>query len=217
VKDLERQLREAKERETRYEQERQERSRFDAAQQPSVLRNPKTAPHAKELSLDWDESERDYLRAQHAAHTSRPTTTAPPPQPARPLPAPQLQQRPPQATQAAPPAPARPLPDPAAYASSPNSRAQASPTKAGRPTSSLLEREMERERLRQREWEASQRATADAAARGVLDGGSGPGESWDVNQYGYTGGDSQNRGALGVNIGARRQILGPRPLGPRPA
>lgn len=80
---------------------------------------------------------------------------------------------------------------------------------AGWASKSLLEREMERERERQREWEESQKATREAAARGVKDGGSGPGESWDVNQYGYMGGDSQNRG--GPGLGGRRQILGPRP------
>ena len=83
-------------------------------------------------------------------------------------------------------------------------------TKAGGWASkSLLEREMENERTRQREWEEAQKGTRDAAARGVKDGGSGPGESWDVNQYGYMGGDSQNRG--GPGLGGRRQILGPRP------
>ena len=89
-------------------------------------------------------------------------------------------------------------------------KASQAKTKAGGFASkSLLEREMERERQRQQEWEESQKATKEAVARGVKDGGTGPGESWDVNQYGYTGGDNQNRG--GVNFGARRQILGPRP------
>ena len=83
-------------------------------------------------------------------------------------------------------------------------------TKAGGWASkSLLEREMERERQRQQEWEGAQKATREAAERGVKEGGVGPGESWDVNQYGYLGGDSQNRG--GVVFGGRRQIIGPRP------
>ncbi|KAI9813639.1 MAG: hypothetical protein M1827_003710 [Pycnora praestabilis] len=83
-------------------------------------------------------------------------------------------------------------------------------TKAGGWASkSLLEREKERERQRQQEWEESQKATKDAVSRGVKEGGVGPGESWDVNQYGYTGGDNQNRG--GVGFGGRRQIIGPRP------
>ena len=83
-------------------------------------------------------------------------------------------------------------------------------TKAGGfAAKSILEREMENERIRQREWEEAQKATKDAAARGVKEGGSGPGESWDVHQYGYMGGDSQNK--AGPGLGGRRQILGPRP------
>ncbi|EEA24157.1 calponin [Talaromyces marneffei ATCC 18224] len=88
-------------------------------------------------------------------------------------------------------------------------------TKAGGWASkSLLEREMERERERQREWEENQKRTADAAKRGVGSGtGSGPGQgAWDVHQYGYMGGDSQNRGGNGLGVsGPRRQIIGPRP------
>lgn len=88
-------------------------------------------------------------------------------------------------------------------------------TKAGGWASkSLLEREMERERARQREWEDAQKATQSAAR----DAGEGaqPGQSWDVNQYGYTGGDNQGRGSgpgTGIAFGGRRQIIGPRPLG----
>ncbi|KEF54308.1 uncharacterized protein A1O9_09474 [Exophiala aquamarina CBS 119918] len=84
-------------------------------------------------------------------------------------------------------------------------------TKAGAWASkSLLEREMERERERQREWEEGQQATQ-VAARDLKEG-SGPGQTWDVHQYGYMGGDSQNRGGAGLGIGgARRQIIGPRP------
>ncbi|KKY25074.1 putative calponin homology domain protein [Phaeomoniella chlamydospora] len=94
-----------------------------------------------------------------------------------------------------------------------NSRRLASQqrTKAGGWASkSLLEREMERERERQREWEEGQKQTA-AVARDMTQGAS-PGQSWDVNQYGYIGGDSQNRGGPGLGVGgARRQIIGPRP------
>ena len=86
-------------------------------------------------------------------------------------------------------------------------------TKAGGWASkSLLEREMERERERQREWEESQKAAREVGRDTTQ--GAGPGESWDVNQYGYTGGDSQNRGGSGIGFGGRRQIIGPRP--PRP-
>ncbi|KAK4123156.1 hypothetical protein N657DRAFT_597481 [Parathielavia appendiculata] len=85
---------------------------------------------------------------------------------------------------------------------------------------SLLEREMEMERQRQREWEEAQKETAaKAAARSKEDGGGGVdgigggiGGRWDVSQWtGYTGGDSQNKGAHGIGAG-RRQIVGPRPL-----
>ena len=89
--------------------------------------------------------------------------------------------------------------------------ASQSKTKAGGWASkSLLEREMERERERQREWEDSQKQTQ-AASRDA-DEGPGPGQTWNVNQYGYMGGDSQNRGGAGLGVGgARRQIIGPRP------
>ena len=81
----------------------------------------------------------------------------------------------------------------------------------GWASKSLLEREMERERERQKEWEQSQRELASVAKDPAA--GTGEGQSWDVNQYGYMGGDSQNRG--GISFGGKRQILGPRPFGPR--
>ncbi|KAJ5172955.1 hypothetical protein N7492_005548 [Penicillium capsulatum] len=84
----------------------------------------------------------------------------------------------------------------------------------GWASKSLLEREMERERERQREWEDNQKQTEAAAERGLRDPslGSAPGQSWDVHQYGFMGGDSQNRGGPGLGVGgARRQIIGPRP------
>jgi len=87
-------------------------------------------------------------------------------------------------------------------------------TKAGGWASkSLLEREMERERERQREWEANQ-AVLKEAPRDEREGVK-PGETWDVNQYGFTGGDGQNRGSSagsGIDFGGRRQILGPRSM-----
>jgi hypothetical protein len=85
-------------------------------------------------------------------------------------------------------------------------------TKAGGWASkSLLEREMERERERQKEWEESQRALQEAAKD--PNAGTGQGQSWDVNQYGYMGGDNQNKlGGIGAG---KRQIIGPRPFGPR--
>ena len=102
-----------------------------------------------------------------------------------------------------------------------DARRQASQQKtkaAGWASKSLLEREMERERERQREWEEEQKQTKEAASQGQADpnAGSGPGQSWDVNTYGFTGGDSLNKGGQGVYSG-RRQLGGPRPLvGPRP-
>jgi hypothetical protein len=83
---------------------------------------------------------------------------------------------------------------------------------AGWASKSLLEREMERERERQKEWEESQRAIQNAAKDPAA--GAGEGQTWDVNQYGYMGGDNQNK-LGGINFGGRRQIGGPRPLGPR--
>ncbi|QDS72933.1 hypothetical protein FKW77_008148 [Venturia effusa] len=88
-------------------------------------------------------------------------------------------------------------------------------TKAGGWASkSLLEREMERERERQKEWEESQKEVKNAPRD--PNAGTGPGASWDVNQYGYAGGDNQSRGSgpgTGIAFGGRRQIIGPRPLG----
>lgn len=99
-----------------------------------------------------------------------------------------------------------------------NSRREAAQqkTKAGGWASkSLLEREMERERERQREWEENQKETEATAAKGLGDSsiGTGPGQgAWNVHQYGFLGGDSQNRGGPGLGVGgARRQIIGPRP------
>lgn len=72
---------------------------------------------------------------------------------------------------------------------------------------------MERERERQREWEANQAEIKEKprdAGEGV-----GAGQTWDVNQYGFTGGDSANKGSSagsGINFGGRRQIMGPREM-----
>ncbi|KAH0563374.1 hypothetical protein GP486_002064 [Trichoglossum hirsutum] len=106
--------------------------------------------------------------------------------------------------------------DSAAERHAENSRREASTAKTkagGWASKSLLEREMERERQRQQEWEESQKATQEAAQRGigkgVKEGQMGEGGAWDVNQYGWTGGDSQNKG--GISFGGRRQIIGPRP------
>jgi transgelin len=87
-------------------------------------------------------------------------------------------------------------------------------TKAGGfAAKSLLEKEMERERERQKEWEANQ-AEVKTAKRDDSQG-VGAGQTWDVNQYGYTGGDNMGRGSSagsGIDFGGRRQILGPREM-----
>lgn len=78
---------------------------------------------------------------------------------------------------------------------------------------SLLEREMERERERQREWEQNQQTVKDAPRD--QSAGTNAGQSWDVNQYGYMGGDSMNRSSgpgSGIDFGGKRQILGPREM-----
>ena len=127
----------------------------------------------------------------------------PPPQPPRPLPNP------------SPSLPTRPLPDPKTYAGPPSpSKSPIKPSLfAPKLPSSLLNREMELDRQRQQEWEEAQKATKEAAAKGVGAGeGIGPaGETWDVHQYGYLGGDSQNNVGTGIGFGSRRQIMGPRP------
>lgn len=269
IKELERELQLAKERERQYETGRQEiqaRKTGDELESRSRSR-PRPVPPKPSYDLSSLEQERRLLRTEWQNAQDMPSTTeaeeptsteeqAPPPPP-RPLPEPKPSSFSPQP--ALPPrdlpASPRPLPDPITYnanrgrenrvdsflSSNPaptsptptvhriqdytataeldaeNSRRIASQqkTKAGGWASkSLLEREMERERARQQEWEESQKQTAAAAERGNRDGtqGSGPGQSWDVHQYGYMGGDNQNRGGVGLGVGgARRQIIGPRP------
>ena len=197
---------------------------------------PRTQP-ATSNEDDWDTSERDYLRNEHVRYSSsnygddgytppKPPRPEPanPALPARPLPDPQSYQ--PGTTRtdrylssnpAPAPAPAR-TNRPDDYSTTTevdleNQRRLQSQNKTkagGWASKSLLEREMERERERQREWEEGQKVTA-SAARDMKEG-SGPGQTWDVHQYGYTGGDNQNRGGPGLGVGgARRQIIGPRP------
>jgi hypothetical protein len=269
IQELERQLAEAKEREARYERERQARLQEQSSRtprhdqqtqrplpQPRVeqhiplalpIRDP--SPPAPPLPArshvdvshedDWQESERDFLKKQHQAYNDDGYAPPKPPRPENPTPL---------------TASTRPLPTPSTSTSTPylpnttrtsrflasnpdptppkptthcadehgtttevdleNQRRLASQqkTKAGNWASkSLLEREMERERERQREWEEGQKETA-GKARDTVNEGLGPGQSWDVHQYGYMGGDSQNRGGVGLGVGgARRQIIGPRP------
>ncbi|EMD68329.1 hypothetical protein COCSADRAFT_108716 [Bipolaris sorokiniana ND90Pr] len=251
IRELERQLEEAKERERQYQAEREGRLQDKKARARSKSRArdrsrsrprpqpPPRAPSPQDSNASWAHADdREYLRKQWDQTKTQsprplpePTPTAPS-LPTRPLPEPS----------------ARPLPDPSTYtkqnrterylASNPppappkpqthippeltstseqraedNRRAAAqTKTKAlGWASKSLLEREMERERERQKEWEESQRALQEASKD--PNAGSGSGQSWDVNQYGYMGGDNQNKlGGIGAG---KRQIIGPRPFGPR--
>ncbi|KAL8993631.1 MAG: hypothetical protein Q9169_006195 [Polycauliona sp. 2 TL-2023] len=153
-----------------------------------------------------------------------PTPSPPPPSlPSRPLPDPSLSTP----THQPSPSPTKPPRSPFARPpptnttnshnnnkSTPRTSSPFTPSSStSKPPSSLLNREMELERQRQREWEESQAATREAAStQGKKEEGFGPkGESWDVNQYGYLGGDSQNRG--GPGLGGRRQLVGPREMG----
>lgn len=199
IAELERQLAEAKERERQYQLERENRK--DRARSKSRTRPepPPRAPSPQESNVSWVQADdRAYLRDAWEANQQTPPRPLPEPTSPRPLPDPAAY-----AKQTVQPKPDRPLP------TSPKPQ----PTPGHRPSKSqtLLEREMERERERQREWEESQRALQTAAKDPTA--GTGEGQSWDVNQYGYMGGDSQNRG--GISFGGKRQILGPRPFGPR--
>lgn len=145
-----------------------------------------------------------------------PTPSPPPPTlPSRPLPS--LAPTPAQSSSTtSPPKPPRsPFTRPPPTSPSKNSTTTprtTSPFPTKPSSSSLLDREMELERQRQREWEENQNSTRKAAQEGKGEQGFGPkGENWDVNQYGYLGGDSQNRG--GPGLGGRRQLVGPRAMG----
>lgn len=259
IKELERQLEHAKERELRYEAERQQARQKDTGASPPQNQRPRPVPPKPSYDLSSLEQERRMLRTEWQKQQDEapiPETPNPPQAlPSRPLPDPS-DQKPATETPTSPPS--RPLPDPAAHSpnqqpqprenrvdrfltsnrpptgpkpathrpqdfsttaevDAENNRRQASQEKTragGWASKSLLEREMERERERQREWEENQRRTQEAAAKGRKDGtlGSGPGQAWDVHQYGYMGGDNQNRVGPGLGIGgARRQIIGPRP------
>ncbi|KAL9600513.1 MAG: hypothetical protein Q9219_003164 [cf. Caloplaca sp. 3 TL-2023] len=146
-----------------------------------------------------------------------PTPSPPPPSlTIRPLPSPA-----PTPLSTNPPKPprspfARPLPSSSSNTTTTNPRTSSpSPFPTSKPPSSLINREIELERQRQREWEENQKASSRQAADeggGKKEEGFGPrGESWDVHQYGYLGGDNQNRG--GPGLGGRRGLVGPRAMG----
>ncbi|KAF2276769.1 uncharacterized protein EI97DRAFT_397656 [Westerdykella ornata] len=204
-------------------------------------RPPPRAPSPQDSQASWSKAdERDYLRKQWNENQSRiqqprplpeevlPTGTSvrPLPEPSRPLPDPAAYAKTNRTDRYLASNPVPTSPKPATHippeltstseraAEDARRAASQAKTKAGGWASkSLLEREMERERERQREWEEAQKALKNAPRD--PNAGSGEGQSWDVNQYGYTGGDSQNRVGTGIGFGGRRQILGPRPFGPR--
>ncbi|KAF2156081.1 hypothetical protein K461DRAFT_318700 [Myriangium duriaei CBS 260.36] len=244
VQELEKQLEEARERERQYQLEREQRSKQEPPQlaQPTKRVDSVERPSsAKDSEASWAPDEREVLR-QAAPQRSGlgpirplPVPTSPAsktPEPSvRPLPHPDEYKPRPQEpnrtdnflAQNKAPAFQRPKTHhPSEMGASSTLEEQADrdrrvesqqKTKAGAWASkSLLEREMERERERQKEWEANQEATK-SAARDIGEG-SAPGQSWNVNQYGFTGGDNQNRGSgpgSGISMGGRRQIIGPRP------
>lgn len=307
VRELEKQLEEARERERQYQAEREERMRNGGERSRPSTAQTERPPSAQQSEASWTGDERDFLRKQWQSHqdapprptesgahrhaepraapalpsrmqqpaaqpqyeddedddeppalptrssqplqTSDSTSSIPHFDPAsaptssplgsnnRPLPSPQPKEYDPYTPQArqptrtenflsTQPAPTQSAPrissateagDTALEQSSLRDSRLASQqkTKAGGWASkSLLEREMERERERQREWEAEQKATE--GRKRDPNEGVGEGKSWDVNQYGYTGGDGMGsqRGSSsgsGIAIGGRRQIIGPRP------
>ena len=213
-----------------------ERSKSRARPQP-----PPRAPSPQDSNVSWAQADdREYLRKQwdqtqrqparplpEPTPPSLPTRPLPEPTTTRPLPDPaaytqQKQSRTDRYLASNPP-PTAPKPQtyiPPELTSTSEQRgedsrraaAQQKTKNAGWASKSLLEREMERERERQKEWEESQRALQEAAKD--PNAGTGGGQSWDVNQYGYMGGDNQNRlGGIGAG---KRQIVGPRLGGPRP-
>ncbi|KAF9891970.1 hypothetical protein FE257_002934 [Aspergillus nanangensis] len=267
IRELERELEQAKDREAKYERERQAVHEQRTGDSPSEPRSPRPVPVPPKpsYSLSSLEQERRLLRGEWQKHqedeeplAESASSTPPPSLPARPLPDPSAAAQSTMSTNNPPPVTSpRPLPDPALHAQSyqvPESRvdrflssnrppiapkpvahrpadytstaeidaensrrvaAQQKTRAGGWASKSLLEREMERDRERQREWEESQKQTQHAAAQGLSDPsiGTAPGQgAWDVHQYGFMGGDNQNRGGTGLGVGgARRQIIGPRP------
>ncbi|KAL4872994.1 hypothetical protein BDV12DRAFT_161118 [Aspergillus spectabilis] len=235
IKELEQELELAKEREREYERERQ--AFKEKVNKPAEAKDrPVPVPPKPSYDLSSLEQERRLLRGEWQRHQDQDPVAeveTPPPMPPRPLPDPTTVSSPkPQPSDSrvdrflsSNPAPVAPKPASHRFqdytttseVDAENNRRIASQqkTKAGGWASkSLLEREMERERERQREWEESQKQTQEAAARGVHDPSqsAGPGGAWDVHQYGFMGGDNQNRGGPGLGVGgARRQIIGPRP------
>lgn len=191
-----------------------------------LLKSSRPLPRAPSRSQRFSDQswkpddERDFLRGERKFHNDHSSPSprdlnsespSPPPQPPRPLPIPKTSPLPATPSTHSPlHHQSRPLPP------SPIKSSYTPPLKPSFPTkpSSLLAREMELDRLRQQEWEESQNKVTAAAAlasgdRSTVREGTRPGEgAWNVNQYGYLGGDNQNR--EGPRLGGRRQIFGPR-------
>lgn len=237
----ERELQYQQEREGRLRDNDSRKLRSQSRSRPADGRNrsrsrprpPPRAPSPQDSQVSWAGDEREYLRKQWQDNqTQRPRPlpeptapalpTRPLPEPSRrPLPDPveytraKSRERVPQSKPALPPQkPTSYIPpeltSTAERAAEDDRRAasQVQTKKLGQRAMTLLEREMELERERQREWEQQQKE-AEQLKRDPN------AETWDVNQYGYTGGDSQNKVGTGIGFGGKRQIIGPRPLGPR--
>lgn len=242
AKERERQYQREREERFRGDDQRKVRSRSKSRTRErsrSRPRPPPRAPSPQDSQVSWAPTdEREYLRKQWnetQQQSKRPLPEpAPPSLPTRPLPEPSARPLPDPAAYSKssrtdrflesnpPPVTAKPkshIPPELTSTSeraAEDARRAASQTKTkagGWASKSLLEKEMERERERQKEWEESQRALQNAPKDPSA--GTGEGQSWDVNQYGYIGGDSQNKVGSGIGFGGRRQILGPRPFGPR--
>lgn len=242
IAELERQLEEAKERERQYQAERETRKQRARSKSRSRPQPPPRAPSPQESNVSWAQADdRAYLRdawetnqrepPSRILHTPEPSTRSlPEPTSPRPLPDPTAYMKTSTSSSrtdrflASNPAPLPPKPTthaPPELTSTNEFRAEEARRKESQQSNkdrawagkSLLEREMERERERQKEWETTQRELASVPRDSAA--GTGEGQTWDVNQYGFLGGDSQNRGARGIGIGGKRQILGPRPFGGR--
>ncbi|KAF2659918.1 hypothetical protein K491DRAFT_622035 [Lophiostoma macrostomum CBS 122681] len=242
AKERERQYQMEREERLRDDERRKIRSRSKSRTRErsrSRPRPPPRAPSPQDSQVSWaNADEREYLRQQWTETRKQPARPLPEPTPpslpARPLPEPSTRPLPDPAAYAKssrtdrylasnpPPVAAKPtnhIPPELTSTSeraAEDARRAASQTKTkvgGWASKSLLEREMERERERQKEWEDSQKALQNAPKD--PNAGTGEGQTWDVNQYGYMGGDSQNKVGSGIGFGGRRQILGPRPFGPR--
>ncbi|EGX45079.1 hypothetical protein AOL_s00173g180 [Orbilia oligospora ATCC 24927] len=207
IKELERQLEEARAREKAYLQK----------QQPSQGSNTRT------ITPPNDAEEREALRSAWQENQSRPVPPKPTSKPAFTHSARAAQRQrelqdeddAAEAPRKSPGPPATPPRNttPAATKTSPLAStrwgfkgASSKPVGAGM---SVVQREMELERQRQKEWERNQEQLQEdrklMTDKEIKDGGEMP---WDIHQYGYTGG--ANQGTEQVAFGARRQIIGPK-------